>query len=1153
MSKMRKTVGLIPFVLVAFINAFTDLGHKIIIQNSVYKVYDGDIQVILTAIVNALILLPYILLFTPASFLANKYSKNLIMRYAAWLAVGVTLGITVAYYMGWFWIAFGFTFLLALQSAIYSPAKYGYIKELMGVGKLTVGNAIIQSTTMVAILSGIIVYTIFFELSMPYANITDMALIMESIAPLGWLLVLGSLIEVGLTYRLTTIVPTDKELTFDSKKYHNGAYLRENMAVIRHNKTVWFTIMALSMFWAISQVVLATFPAYIKEVSGELNTMLVQGAMALAGIGVILGSIVAGRMSRGKIETGIVPIGALGLVVTTGLITYLDGLTLWSLNFLAFGFFGGLLVVPLNALMQFHAPLRSMGTVIAGNNFVQNIAMFSFLMLTVGLAWMGVHSQSLLIMMAFVALAMMLLTLIRLPQSLFRMLLGALVVRRYRINVLHAERIPSQGGVLLLGNHISWIDWAVLSLASNRPIHFVMERAIYERWQVKWFLDFFDVIPVSSRAAKEAKEQVQERLNDGQVVCIFPEGTISRNGNLSEFKRGFENFAQGTNAIIIPFYMRGLWGSRFSRASGKVRSNTRTGFKRDLVVAFGRKMAIDSDANRVKQEVFRLSFATWKEYAQTLRPVPYSWLSMAKRLGSDLSVADTLGTVLSNTRFITATFLFANAIKRLSPHKYVGIMLPTTAGGLLANMATLSNGQVACNLNYTAGEAAIRAAIAKANIKHLFTARAFADKLKERGLIVENLSDVVTIHYAEDIKASFSKAKSLWTLLQAKFLPAFVLEALYMVRIDINDVAAIMFSSGSEGEPKGVELTHKNFMVNIKQITDVINSEDDDVMMAMLPLFHSMGLTVNALKPLVEGMPVVCHPDPTDAESIGKAVAKYQATIILGTSTFYRIYTRSKKVLPIMFESLRLVVAGAEKLSNDVRREFREKFGKEMFEGYGVTETTPVSGVNLPDRLDSDAWQVQLGQKTGTVGLPLPGTAYKIVDPDTLEELPFEVDGLILIGGEQVMRGYLEDPKRTQESIVEREGLRWYKTGDKGHLDSDGFLTIVDRYSRFAKLGGEMVSLGALESEIRDIVEGEEVDIAATALPDPKKGERVILLLAGEMTPTELRRRILEAKINPLSIPDKIYSVEAIPKLGSGKSNFPAIKTLALECVNGEV
>ena len=332
-------------------------------------------------------------------------------------------------------------------------------------------------------------------------------------------------------------------------------------------------------------------------------------------------------------------------------------------------------------------------------------------------------------------------------------------------------------------------------------------------------------------------------------------------------------------------------------------------------------------------------------------------------------------------------------------------------------------------------------------------------------------------------------------------------------------------------------------MGNIKQVSDVLDTHDNDVMVASLPLFHAFGLTVTGLLPLIEGVPAICHPDPTDVVTIAKSISQYQATIFCGTSTFLRLFTKNRRVHPLMLDSLRIVVAGAERLNPEIRDSFSLKFGKSIYEGYGTTETTPVATVNIPDRISTDDWSIQIGNKTGTVGLPLPGSSVRIVDPATMQNLAVDEDGLILIGGTQVMQGYLDNPDKTSEVIVEIDDQRWYKTGDKGHIDKDGFLVIIDRYSRFAKIGGEMVSLGTIEESINAILP-DDIEILATTLPDDKKGEKVVLLYAGDIDDAELKACITNSGLNSLMMPSLLIEVDAIPKLGSGKNDFNKAKEL---------
>jgi acyl-[acyl-carrier-protein]-phospholipid O-acyltransferase / long-chain-fatty-acid--[acyl-carrier-protein] ligase len=1129
-----------------FLNAFVDLGHKITIQNTLFKTFDGDAQILLTAIVNALILLPFVLLFTPSGFLADRFPKNRVMRTAAWAGLALTLAITAFYYLGWFWAAFAMTFLLAVQSAFYSPAKFGYIKELVGKESLAAANGWAQATATTAILAGIFVFSILFEQRLAGQAFGSPGEVMHLIAPVGWFLVLGALVELALAYRLP-LTNSGQAMPFEWNRYRSGRYLRQNLRAAWDNRVIWLSIIGLAVFWSISQVILAVFPAFAKETLGETNTVVIQGMLACSGIGIILGSVVAGRASRGHIETALVAIGAIGIAVALFILPGLPAIWMHGVNFLVLGFLGGLFLVPLNALIQFNAGESGLGRVLAASNFIQNLWMLAFLAITVVAAKAELGALALMVGLAGVALVGALYTLYQLPQSLVRFLIARLLATRYRLNVIGLRNLPAQGGVLMLGNHISWVDWAMVQMASPRPVRFVMEREIYERWYLKRFLDFFGVVPISRGSSRQAIKTVSELLDQGEVVCLFPEGTISKNGQLSEFKRGFELAARAAGSgVILPFYLRGLWGSRFSYASAKLKEGRGEGRAREVVVAFGSTLPLESGAERVKQAVFELSVSSWQTHVAGLPTLPEAWLAAAKRAPGRVTVIDSAGTSLTNRRLIAAVLLFTRRIRRLAPEPALGILLPASSAAAIANLAGLLAGKTVVNLNYTASPEALKAGIAAAGIRHVITADRFLKRLEGRGIDLGSAFADCTLHPLEGLRAGIGKLEGLAMLALGSLLTASALLALFGQRSDPEATAAILFSSGSEGTPKGIELTHRNILGNLRQISDVLNAEASDVILANLPPFHAFGLTVTTFLPLIEGIPMVCHPDPTDALGTAKAIARHRATVLCSTSTFLRLYARNRKVHPLMLDSLRIVVAGAERLAPDVREAFLLKFGKPIYEGYGATETTPVASVNVPDTIETDTWKTQAGSRPGTVGLPLPGTSFRVVDPVSLESLPPGEDGLILIGGVQVMKGYLKAPEKTAEAVVELDGMRWYKTGDKGHLDADGFLTIVDRYSRFAKLGGEMVSLGAVEEQVREVLKQPELELAAVNLPDEKKGERIVLLAAAEIDPDALRKALLEAGANPLSIPSEVRLVEAIPKLGSGKTDFGGVKRLAL-------
>jgi acyl-[acyl-carrier-protein]-phospholipid O-acyltransferase/long-chain-fatty-acid--[acyl-carrier-protein] ligase len=1149
MSQLVKIRGFIPYLLVVFLNAFVDLGHKIVIQNTVFKVYDGQQQIILTAIVNALILLPFILLFSPAGFFSDRFPKNKVMRFSAWAGVVITLMITACYYAGWFWPAFGLTFMLAIQSAIYSPAKYGYIKELVGTERLAHANGAVQAITIVGILLGTFVFSGLFEILLLERSTDNTTVILERIAPLGWLLVVLASIELVLSYRLPQQSRPDVQKIFSVSRYVKLDYLQQNLRALRGRPVIWLSIVGLSTFWAISQVLLAAFPDFAETRLAETNTLVIQGLLACSGLGIMIGAVLAGRFSQKHIETGLIPLGALGIAITLALLPTLDSYTALAFNFTVLGMMGGLFMIPLNALIQYHAKEQELGTVLAGNNWVQNVTMLSFLGLTVAFAYFGFSSAMLLGLLTLVAVIGTGYTVKQLPHSFVRFLVSLLFKHRYRIDVLHFDNLPARGGVLLLGNHISWIDWALVQIACPRPVRFVMQREIYNRWYLKPLLSRLGMIPISSGNSKEALGRVNELLRNGEVVCLFPEGAISRNGHLGKFHSGYERTVEGVeNAVIVPFYLRGLWGSAFSRSAGKLRDETSLldrslGNRRDIIVAFGKSLPLTTKTAELKQKVFELSVDAWEEHTHNLDPLALTWLKTAKRNRLQHFMVDGEGTTFNYGRTLAATLAFAKAMRGYTNDANVGLVLPASSASLISNMAVLLNGQTTVNINYTSSVSAVQASLRTAAIKTVFTSRRFMTKLEQRGIAIETMLADVQIVFLEDVKAALSK----WDLLRAmlfSLLPADIIYWLLGRQRKLDDPAAILFSSGSEGTPKGIVLSHRNIIANCKQISDVLDTRKSDVFMNSLPPFHSFGLTVTTMMPMLEGIPVVCHPDPTDVVGIAKAIARYRATVLCGTATFLRLYTRNSKVEPLMLDSLRIVVAGAEKLQERVRSEFEMKFSKKIFEGYGTTETTPVISVNIPDMLDTVYWKLQKGNQPGTVGMPLPGSSIRIVDPDTLETLPQGEDGLILVSGTQLMLGYLNDNEKTAQAIVTLDNRRWYKTGDKGHLDEDGFLTIVDRYSRFAKIGGEMISLGAVEEKARDIFDNPDIELAAVALSDEKKGERIILCVTGnstDTTPVELRQQLLSGGMEGLMLPAEIQVMPELPKLGTGKMDYKAL------------
>ncbi|MDR0408205.1 MAG: acyl-[ACP]--phospholipid O-acyltransferase [Campylobacteraceae bacterium] len=1151
MPQLLKIRGFLPFMLIMFINASVDLAHKITIQNILIKSFDGDTLVILVALVNAMILLPFILLFSPAGFINDKFSKTIVIRYAALTAIVLSLLILISYYQGWFIFAFIMTFLLSIQSAFYSPAKYGLIKRFVGVEKLSLANGVIQALTIVAILLSSFVFSAIFE-KYYIQDVIEPNTILTCMMPIGFLLVALSSLEAFFAFKIPFFDAKTTKEKFEFKEYIKLKYLRGNIKIVKNNKDIWLSIIGLSIFWGISQMVLAAFPAHYKMITGDNNAIIIQGILAVSAIGLISGSTIAGIYSKRHIELGIIPIGALGIFAALCGMTFAEHAFLMGFYSLIFGFFGGLFIVPLNSIIQYFSSDTQIGKVLAGNNFVQNCFMVSFLVLTVLFVLFDFSTTELFFITTLIAFLGALYTIKQVPHLFARILLFPILKIGYKTSIQGIENIPPSGGALLLGNHISWIDWLILQIASPRALKFVMFKTYYDKWYLTWIFKFFDVIPIAGGASKSAIESIRARLKNGEVVALFPEGIISYNGQIGKFERGFELAVEGIDVPIVPFYLRGLWGSTFSRADDYYKQLRQTSGKREIMIAFGEALKSNAKANEVKQAVIKLSLAAWDFYLSNQKPLHYHWLKRANSSLFSASVIDhSTGVKLNNLKLLTSVILFIKKLKGvLKDEDNVGILLPSSAVGAIVNLALFALGKKAVNLNYTLSAESLKSAVEQSGLKSIITSEIFEKKLEARGFNFQEVLRGKAI-YAENIRETFTKTQILKTFLKVLVSPTWFLELLYFESVKPDDTAVILFSSGSENAPKGVELTHKNLLANIKQVADLLNFRKDDVVLNSLPAFHSFGLTITTLMPLCEGILMVCIADPTDVVGIGKMCVRYRVSILFGTSTFFRLYVKNKKLHPLMLQSVRIAVAGAEKLKDDVKNSFKIKFGINIYEGYGTTETAPVVCVNMPDTLEYVSYKPLVFHKEGAVGIPLPGTIVKIVDPQTLEELQTGEDGLILIGGSQVMKGYYKNKEKTDEAIIKVDEWRYYKSGDKGHIDEDGFVTVVDRYSRFAKVGAEMISLTNVENIIISLFKN-EVDLIAVNIEDDRKGEKIAILFVGELSCEEFLQTVKSASIPPLLMPSEFYKVEALPKLASGKADFKASKELALSLSNGK-
>lgn len=586
-----------PYLFVAFLNAFSDLGHKIIIQNILFKVYDASEQIIYVSIINALMLLPFILVFSPSGFIATRFAKNTIMKYSAFFAIVITIFITFSYYNGWFEVAFAMTFMMALQSAIYSPAKYGYIKELVGLKYISSANGYIQATTTTAILLGIIVYTLLFESIIGDSFYTKEQMLI-AIAPLGWFLVLGSILEFYLATKLPDTKALISTRKFSFARYIKLEYLRKNLIAIWRKQEIFDAIVALSLFWSISQVVLAIFGEYVKSNLGITNTIFVQGVLALSVIGIAVGSILSARFSKFYINTGLSVVGAFALMVLLLVIPFSTSSYLLAVEFILFGLFSGFIIVPLSAKIQELSPDAHFGVILAGNNFIQTIFMFSFLALSTIFAYFGADARVLFFIMFLVALLLFYRLFKRYFIGAFWVTCELILSTRYRVVY---KNIPNESSMLLVGNHVSWLDWYLLQLPFKNRIGYLIDRAIYNKKPLKNIFKLASLIPISQGSSKESFKEATKRLKNGKIVAIFAEGEISRDCEIKEFKSGY-NFIDTSASKIVPFYIDGMSGSIFSRCN----TLKKRLFRREVTISFGEPIGCKIKPDELKNIITRM-------------------------------------------------------------------------------------------------------------------------------------------------------------------------------------------------------------------------------------------------------------------------------------------------------------------------------------------------------------------------------------------------------------------------------------------------------------------------------------------------------------------------------------------------------------------
>ncbi len=731
------------------------------------------------------------------------------------------------------------------------------------------------------------------------------------------------------------------------------------------------------------------------------------------------------------------------------------------------------------------------------------------------------------------------------PYRALRVALGLLTHSVYWLRVHGREHVPARGGALLICNPVRYLDWLLLLAAHRRFIRIVVFAGWTKQWGVRHLLYWAGVIAIDSSAGARglvrALRQARACLERGELVCLFAEGYVLAGGLELPFRRQFQRITRKGRTPIIPVCLDQTLGSLFVVQDGRLRWRWPLTLPFPAYVTFGEPLPAGMPPGEVRQALQLLSARTAVERSYRLKPPHRRFVRVAARRPFRSCFLDsTRPERLSYGRALAAVLC---AVKLFRPvlgnAPMVGVWLPSSMGGAFANITLAMLGKTAVNLNYTSSPEAIRSALRQCGARHVLTSRRFTERMKlDPGPGVELI-------YFEDFAPRFTAWMRFSRWLAVILLPGWFLEhvVLRLGQHRLDDLATVIFSSGSTGEPKGIMLSHRNIAANIESMIQAVSLRPSDRALGVLPFFHSFGYTVTLWAPLQVGASVLYHPDPRQAKEIGELCRKHRCSLYLSTATFLRFCLR--KCATDDFRTLRILICGAEKLPVSLAQEFERKFGILPMEGYGCTELSPVASSNLPD-LEVEGVR-HISNKPGTVGQPIPGVAARTVHPETRAPLPVGAEGLLLIYGGNVMEGYLNRPELTREVI--QDG--WYVTGDMGRLDEDGFLTLTGRLSRFAKVGGEMVPLEKIEETLHEILGTCERVCAVTCVPDEARGERLVVLYLSQES-VDIRQwcqQLSSRGLPNLWLPSErdFHAVPELPVLGSGKLNLQGVKEMAIQ------
>ena len=1078
----------------------------------------------LVAVAGGVFILPYVLLSATAGQLADRFEKSRTIRIVKLAEVLLMLAAAAGFLLDSLPLLFAVLFGLGVQATFFGPLKYGILPSHLGEHELVAGNGLVEAGTFLGILAGTIAGSGLFLL------------------PQGaWIVsACGLAVAAAGLASAFLIPPAPSHAPGLRIGWNVWRETRALLSTARANRPVWLSLLGLSWFWVVGATLLTELPTLVRDDLGAQAPVFTL-MLAFFSVGVGTGSVLCSRLLRGEVSARLVPFAALGLSVFiwdfAHAVTHAQGLTDvaavlgsvrgWRMliDLLLLAGCGGLYSVPLYAIMQDRAEPSHLARMVAANNVVNAAGMTAAAVLTALLALAGMAPSTVLLLLAAANLLVALWIVRILPRETVRALFRWYFQTFHGVDASGLDNLPPAGTrTVIVANHQSFADGAFLAAFLPGAPVFAVNIHTALRWWARPFLAAVRIFPVDPANPFSTKAMVRA-VKEGQTLVVFPEGRITTTGALMKVYEGAGMVADKAGALIVPVRIDGLQFTPLSRLAGRVR---RRPFPR-LSLTVLPPVTLDMDpalrgrqrrraVGTVLQGVMeQTAFAT----ASTGRTLFAALLDASVRHGAAMPVIEDIARApLSYRRVILGAAVLGRALARLAPPGgTLGVMLPNANGAVVTFMACQAFGRVPAMLNYSAGAEAMLSACAAAQVGTVLSSRAFVERAKLAG-VVARMEQEVRFVWLEDLRAGFGTAAKLRGWLDARFA-----RRLPGARVTPDMPAVVLFTSGSEGAPKGVALSHRNILANIAQVAAVVDFNSADRVFNAMPMFHSFGLTGATLLPLLSGVRTFFYPSPLHYRVVPELIYDTDSTIAFGTDTFLSGWARFAH--PYDFYAMRYVFSGAERVRDDTRRLYAERFGVRVLEGYGATETAPVLALNTP-----------MHSRPGAAGRLLPGMAYRLDPVEGIAE-----GGRLVVRGPNVMLGYL---RASAPGVIEALPDGWYDTGDVCTVDAEGFVTIVARAKRFAKIAGEMVSMPAAEALASGL--WPTAAHAVVAVADARKGEALVLLTtAADATPGALLAHARAHGAAEIAVPRTVQVVAALPLLGTGKVDYAAAGRLVEE------